>query len=157
MSDKTKFDLWVEYEKIAMHFNGLLIQLRLRALAGISLIASLAGIFADNQNGSLNWSLIAFVLVVLFLVWVAIFVIDQFYYDRLLTGAVRELLELEKNAKVEDFPIKMSTKIEIAAIKNRTSSPWIVAVLWFYGIIALLLLSMFLFAVIKSGWRPPCF
>ena len=93
----------------------------------------------------------------LFLVWVAIFVIDQFYYDRLLTGAVRELLELEKNAKVEDFPIKMSTKIEIAAIKNRTSSPWIVAVLWFYGIIALLLLSMFLFAVIKSGWRPPCF
>jgi len=156
MTKQTKFDLWVEYEKIAMHFNELLMQLRLRALAGISLIASLAGVFANNQDGELNWSLIAFVLFVLFIVWVAIFVIDQFYYDRLLSGSVRELLELEKEAVIDGFPIKMSTKIELAAVKNRAASSWILAVLWFYGVIALLLFSMFVFAIIKTGWVPPC-
>ena len=141
MSVPSKFDLWVQYEKIAMHFNDLLIQLRLRALAGIGVIGTLTGVLA-KQPEQFNWTLMAFVSFFLFCIWIAIFIVDKFYYARLLSGAVKALIELEKEALVDGFKIKMSTHIERSVFKNKKPSDMIFAVLWFYGIVAVLLLSV---------------
>jgi len=138
MTERTKFDLWVEYEKIAMHFNELLMQLRLRALAGVGAIGSIVGFIANDENG-FDWGLVACVSFVLLLVWIAIWVIDKFYYARLLEGAVAEIIELEKNVEVEGVKINMSTRIEQLINGNTSSKKLNSSVTWFYIIIVVLL------------------
>jgi len=49
MVDRSKYQVWLESEKIAVHFNEMLMQLRLRALAGISLLVTLAGLFSGEK------------------------------------------------------------------------------------------------------------
>jgi len=122
LTDYNKFQLWLEYEKIAVHFNELLMQLRLRALAGVSLIVSLAGFFSSKGNGEMNWIVLAFVLFVLVCVWIAIFVIDKFYYQRLLGGAVEAILELEAGTACDPIPINLSTKIRKRATNGSIDS-----------------------------------
>jgi len=156
MTKKTKFDLWIEYEKIAMHFNGLLMQLRLRALAGVSVIGTITGLLAKGDV-DFNWASIGFVSLSLLVVWGAIFVIDKFYYDRLLTGAVMSLIDLERTAEIDGYKIGLSTQIESSAKKNRAVSNVILPVIWFYGIVAMLLFSISIFSFVKAGIIPPCF
>ena len=149
-SKQTLFDLWKEYEKIAMHFNDLLIQLRLRALAGIGVIGTLSGVFA-KQPEQFNWVLIAFVSFFLLCIWGAIFVIDKNYYARLLAGAVRSLVELEKVAKIDDFQIELSSQIERSVFKGKEPSEFVPAVIMFYGIVALVLLGVLLLSLQQLG------
>jgi len=110
-------DLWKEYEKIAMHFNDLLIKLRMQALAAVAAISAVAGIF--SKGGSIDevrWGLAAAVFFFLSLFWVAIWAIDFLYYNRLLHGAVKAILDLEKLSKDKTHTryINISTEIELA-------------------------------------------
>jgi hypothetical protein len=90
--------LWEKYEDIAMHFNDLIIRLRTQALAGVAALSTLVGIFAKTDLGSFSytWEIAGFVFSGLSLFWIAIWVLDFGYYNRLLMGAVAALLELEK-------------------------------------------------------------
>lgn len=107
--------LWKEYETIAMHFNDLLIKLRTQALGAVAAISTLVGIFGrtsgDNKE---SWEIAATVFFFLCLFWIAIWVIDFCYYNRLLLGAVAAILELEKasmtSARIHH--INISSKIE---------------------------------------------
>ena len=41
-------ELWSRYEEIAMHFNELLMRLRLQSLAGIAAVSTLVGLFSKE-------------------------------------------------------------------------------------------------------------
>ncbi len=54
-------DLWGKYEDTAMHFNDLLIKLRIQALAGVAAISTLIGILTrtDALKETGNWEIAA--------------------------------------------------------------------------------------------------
>lgn len=110
-------ELWQKYEEIAMHFNDLLIKLRTQALGAVAAISTLVGIFgrsgSDNRE---SWEISAAVFFFLCLFWLAIWIIDFCYYNRLLLGAVDAILELERESKIRLRlqHINISTKIERA-------------------------------------------
>lgn len=58
---------------------------------------------------------------VLALVWIGVAVIDLFYYRRLLKGAVKSLLALEKS----NPRIQLSTHIEDVAARGSVWAPWV--------------------------------
>jgi hypothetical protein len=102
--------LWYHYEEIAMHFNTLIIQFRLQLIGGVGAIgAAAAYLIGGKVEGAAQraWlrTIVAAGLFVLILVAA---MLDLFYYDRLLRGAVDALLDFERNHS----EIQMSTLIE---------------------------------------------
>jgi hypothetical protein len=93
-------DLWEKYEDVAMHFNDLLIRLRMQALGVVAALSTLVGIFTKAET-SVTWEIAALVFAGLALFWIAIWVLDFSYYNRLLVGAVAAILELEKRSTTE--------------------------------------------------------
>jgi len=156
-------DVWNKYEKIAMHFNDLIIKLRTQALAGVAALSTVVTLFAKSDAASSGvWGLAAFIFAGLCLAWIAIWIIDFSYYNRLLTGAVMSIVRLEERSKISSFVrhIDMSTSIE-AAVANDHQRPKFKQYLklnwgrWaFYIIVFDALAAGFIFCVmeqIKSG------
>jgi hypothetical protein len=110
------FEVWKEYEAIAMHFNDLIIQLRIRALGGIAAISAVVGfIYKENSSELFRWGILGGVFFKLIIVWSAIWIIDFYYYNnRLLAGAVYAIKEVEKLSEHEGSVqyLNMSTRIE---------------------------------------------
>lgn len=118
----TVFDVWKEYEKVAMHFNDLIMQLRTRSLGGVATLATIAGVVAHGDVGidmRREMLVVAFALLCAF--WVAIWLLDFLYYNPLLLGAVDALVELEHQSQKSEGgdPIMaglvLSTRIEAFA------------------------------------------
>ncbi len=109
-------ELWEKYEDIAMHFNDLIIRLRTQALAGVAALSTLAGLFAKADLGpfSYSWEIAGFVFIALALFWIAIWILDFTYYNKLLVGAVSALIELENRSKASTLTseITLSTRVE---------------------------------------------
>jgi hypothetical protein len=89
------------------------------------------------------------------LIWVAIWVLDFSYYNRLLIGAVNALVDLEAQSKdsAQVVGLTLSTEIEKAVRKRApregTSGRW-----WFYSLVMFALVMGFgssLFAALRSG------
>ena len=95
------FQLWDKYESVAMHFNDLILKIRIQALGAVAAISTIAGILnkIGNDNQSFNWTISSGVFLFLIIFWVAIWIIDFRYYNRLLIGAVTAILELEELSK----------------------------------------------------------
>jgi hypothetical protein len=111
----TIFAAWEKYEGVAMHFNELLIRLRTQAIAGVAAIATVAAIIERGDIASnLRWDLLAASFFFLNIFWVAVWIIDVRYYNRLLRGAVDALLEIEAASKcnITLNEIILSTRIE---------------------------------------------
>jgi len=110
LTDEQRIQLWMKYEDTAMHFNDLIMRLRLQALSGIAVIfalASMATTFASGPITSEQMDMIFGTVIFLIFAWVAIAILDLFYYHTLLLGAVDALLEIE-----EGTAITLSTRIE---------------------------------------------
>ena len=150
MVDHSKYQVWLESEKIAVHFNEMLMQLRLRALAGISLLVTLAGLFSGETASEVNWGFLSWVLFILLFVWLAIFVIDKFYYQKLLSGAVEAIIEIENSTTDDEVPLKLSTKIRNKVTNGKEGIDSMYAVGWFYFIIGFLLLCLLTFALYNT-------
>ena len=108
-------EVWDKYETIAMHFNDLIIKLRTQALAGVAALSTLVTLFAKSDAASPGiWGIAEFIFLGLALAWVAIWIIDFSYYNRLLTGAVIAIINLENKSKTSSYVrhIEMSTLIE---------------------------------------------
>jgi len=116
------FETWKECEKVAMHFNDLLIRLRTQSLAAVAAVATVAGVLlkGDSIGNDLRWGTLLAVLTFLALFWLAIWVLDFTYYNRLLLGAVRSLLAIEKASKSSNrLPaLTLSTDIDGAVRKG---------------------------------------
>jgi hypothetical protein len=110
-----RFELWKEYEGIAMHFNDLIIRLRGQSLGAVAAFATLGAVVARNYTApDLRWGLLMGVFFFLSVFWVAIWILDLGYYNRLLEGAVDALLALEADSKGSKSVdrIELSTKVE---------------------------------------------
>jgi hypothetical protein len=149
-SDELVFNQWSKYEDIAMHFNDLIMRWRLQAIGGLAALVTLGG---SVVGGVANfeqryWAMI--LLTTTFLcVWLGLGALDLFYYRKLLSGAVKELLEFEKKNAVRGKPIRMSTTIEKHAESGGKFGPWI-----FYALGAAPLCFILAYACCKLSQGP---
>lgn len=151
------YELWAKYEDIAMHFNDLLIRLRTQALAAVAALTTIIGIFAKSEaNTKTNWEMVAFALAVIIVFWIAVWVLDFSYYNRLLLGAAAALFDLEEASKhkLRIHHIEMSTKIRDAVAGD---NPWetgtwnLIRGRWlFYSLVLLALIGALLFAICQA-------
>jgi len=151
------FEIWRQYQVVAMHFNDLLMRLRAQSLAAVATVATVAGVVVKSDvNTGLRWGTLAAVFGALFLFWIAIWVLDSLYYNRLLLGAVDALIELEAQSATSSRvgQLILSTRIERAvaeqhparsARRGRGSATW-----WFYLIVALVLALAFVGSLIAA-------
>lgn len=97
--DKLLFEAWKQTEKVAMHFNELILGFRLKAFGAITVGAGiLGGTALSGMSASSSPSILfalAGALVFFFIVWIAVWMIDAYYYQELLRGAVDEAERLE--------------------------------------------------------------
>jgi hypothetical protein len=115
-----RFQLWKEYEGVAMHFNDLIIRLRSQSLGAVAAFATLAAVFVKNDTtAELRWGLLMGAFALLSMFWVAVWALDLGYYNRLLAGAVDALLIIESESQGSKSVdrIELSTKIE-ARVKS---------------------------------------
>lgn len=156
------FRVWKEYEALAMHFNDLLMRLRSQSLAAVATFATAASVLlkTDAIGTDFSWGTLATVFGSLFVFWIAIWLLDFFYYNRLLLGAIDALEEIEKESKTASrvFQIELSTRIEKAIKRPRKRRRRSKGLWLFYGIVALLLftaagLSFWNFGGIEAGRR----
>ena len=154
-NEKAKFhlDVWEKHEQIAMHFNDLIITIRIQALGAIAALITIGGVLLKSEPSEphLPWGLIATVLAILLAFWIAIWLLDFCYYNRLLAGAVDSILALEDAINADaKITFTMSHKIESAVLGNH-SSP-LVGPLLFYSIVFVVLLA----GIAYSWWRYAC-
>ncbi len=93
--------LWHHYEEVAIHFNELIIQYRIQVMGGASVIGVIASYFAikDKGDDNLNYNLVAFISTWLLIILTAAAVLDIYYYNELLRGAVNAIVKLESQHK----------------------------------------------------------
>lgn len=171
--DKYYLKVWKNYEDIAMHFNDLIIRLRIQSIGGIAALATIIGIILKNTTGNnevFNYGLAILAIICLMLFWVAIWVLDLRYYNRLLEGSVNAILELEKNkeAFLEKKEISLSSDIERAfkvkfehenrnkkvEIKgNESRKDFISGRKCFYGIVFFALSIVLIFTIFSMCYR----
>lgn len=112
MEEDHLIQLWAKYEDVAMHFNDLLMRLRTQALGAVAAIVAVASFVFEGGFGEergLPWFSICVGSILLLCAWLMVFMLDAFYYSRLLTGAVDALLEIEKTSA---GAIVLSTRID---------------------------------------------
>ena len=120
-----------------MHFNSLIMQYRLQVMGGAGALGTLASYLIGGKvtdPKQQDW-LRALVSSGIFILVFAAAVLDVFYYNVLLRGAVDALITFEK----QHPEIQMSTQIE------RTVGNGQYAILWAYGLMLVVLLSF-------AGW-----
>lgn len=152
------FEVWKEYERIAMHFNELIIQLRVRALGGIAAISALVGFLSKGDTPEdFRWGIFAAVFGVLVVVWIAIIFLDIFYYDRLLNGAVSAIFYIEEESKTKT-KIKMLNLSHLIEESVRGKTEKIKEGIfsgrrWFYGLVLAALIGSFYFSLTEYCYR----
>jgi hypothetical protein len=113
-------DAWEKHENIAMHFNDLILRIRIQALGALTAVVTVGGVFLKptTPEQHLPWGLLTCVLGVLLLFWIAIWLLDFRYYNRLLLGSIDSLLALESaiNNEGKNIEFNMSHKIEDAVL-----------------------------------------
>lgn len=139
---------WEKHEKIAMHFNELILKIRTQALGALAAVVTIGGVLlrTDINSNNLPWGLLACIFGILLVFWVAIWVLDLGYYNRLLLGAVDSLLALEEAINAgAGIQFAMSHKIEHEAKGGRPThrSKNIGWAIWFFycAVAAILLLG----------------
>lgn len=149
------FEVWKEYQAIAMHFNDLLMRLRSQSLAAVAGLSAVAGVVVKaGVQPDLQWFALSISFLVLSLFWVAIWILDFRYYNRLLVGAVDSLIALEAQTKnsTQVDTIDLSTRIEQVVAEGRQpalaklgreNARW-----WFYGIVFVTLVA----GILGSGY-----
>jgi len=141
------FEVWKEYESIAMHFNELLIKLRIQALGGIAAISALVGFLSKGDTPEdFRWGILAGVFFILALFWIAIWFLDFRYYNRLLLGAVAAIFQVEKKSKTHTHmqELELSHIVEQAVrgkIEGLRGPGFFSGRHWFYILVLLSLLA----------------
>ena len=68
------FKIWKEYQKIEMHFNDLLIKLRVQILGLVVAVITIGGFVLKLTNtGAIDWKIVFWILIVLCFIWIALF------------------------------------------------------------------------------------
>ena len=140
------FKIWKEYQKIEMHFNDLLIKLRVQILGLIIAVITIGGFVLKLTNtGAIDWKIVFWILIVLCFIWIALFLLDYFYYNKLLIGAVYSTIKLEKSIKNnQNINITLSEDIqkiyENKEVYNKHLTLW--PIIFFYIIVLAVLVVL---------------
>jgi hypothetical protein len=152
-------ELWIEYEKIAMHFNDLLIRLRTQSLGGLSAIAAIVSVLVNSHASPGDQNLyMCIMFAALTVAWGCTAIIDLTYYDRMLRGAVGAIHELEKLSETSQTAssINLSTRITQAVTHKKIpieSSPWYTGRSMYYLLIGVgLVVLTIAFGAAAAGW-----
>jgi hypothetical protein len=145
--DAHVLELWKKYEDVAMHFNDLIMRWRLQAIGGLAGLVTLAGfVVGDAATLLVRYRAMLILSGVLTFAWMGVALIDLLYYRRLLQGAVKALLAIEK----ANPHITLSTLIEQEASCASKITPWV-----FYGCGLLPLLGIIGWALVQLASLPP--
>lgn len=87
---------WVQCEEIAMHFNKLILDFRVRALGGVSVAVGVMIATLKTESVDRHLPYLGGWLVAMAVIWCAVALIDRYYYQRLLHGVVIEILRIER-------------------------------------------------------------
>ena len=115
--------LWSKAEDVAMHFNELILNFRVRALGAVTVGAGLFGsilLTRDAPAPRVNYFIFAGAMFFLAVIWASLVAIDHGYYVRLLRGAVIEAIRLEQ---ASPGTIRLSHAIEGAIIGDEHFDP----------------------------------
>lgn len=154
------WEVWKEYEKIAMHFNDLIIKLRIQALGGVAALSVGIGAIAKFEHEApFSWLILFVSFLFLSLLWLAIWRLDFGYYNKLLQGAVEEVLRLEElSGRSQDLDkIHLSHSImdaemndEYLLLKRRVGCGRFFSARWMFYILVLVgLLGITIFSAVK--------
>ena len=147
------YEVWQKYQDIAMHFNDLIIKVRIQALGGVAAIITVVG-FIFKAKGGIPWDIMTAIFGFLLIFWGAIWILDFLYYNRLLLGAIDALLKIEELSERNDTInlLDMSHKIE-AAVHGDTLTRKRKGLLWgpilFYSLVVMGLSFGLIYSVIK--------
>lgn len=87
-------DEWKTTIETQMHFNDLIIKFRSVVLSvfltGLGVVYGFSDKLGENNN-------LYFILVLAFVFWICCFVLDYFYYQKLLLGAVKHADKFDDN------------------------------------------------------------
>lgn len=136
---KEATDLWYHYEEIAMHFNNLTLQYRLQLMGGAGILATVFTYLVGTNNQKDKTWLMFIIPLTLFIIVLAAAILDVFYYDKLLSGAVQELISLE--AKYPD--LNMSTRIKEVVSGNHMKIIYIVYLLILVPLLVFALIGLY--------------
>lgn len=140
--EQTTIDLWFHYEQVAMHFNEMIIQYRLQLMGGISAIGTIAGYLVGQKVESpyRRHMLRAYISLGILVIIIAAAILDVYYYNELLRGAVDAILEIESkhdelslstNIKAR-FPNSATTIIK--TVYGLLILPLVIFTLWSWGV-----------------------
>jgi hypothetical protein len=146
-SKAIQYEVWAKYEDVAMHFNDLLVRLRLQAMGGLATLVTIAGfVVGDAVTLSTRYQAMLILTGMLTFAWVGVAIIDLCYYSRLLRGAADALIELESGSTV----FTLSTRIESSARGGGVYGPRV-----FYGIGLVPLVTIFVWGACQLQSLPP--
>jgi hypothetical protein len=132
-----------------MHFNDLIMRLRVQALGGLAAVGAIVVVLIKElPTQHERWLALALLFVVLSVLWLAIGIIDFFYYNRLLIGAVQALLAIEESTRAGQVPVGLSLSTTIRRAVEEPDKRWrksIRAPLAFY--VAVLAVLVFMLAL----------
>jgi hypothetical protein len=121
------FETWKQYERVAMHFNDLLLKIRTQSLAAVATVATVAGVVLRSEGVTphVRWGMLSALFGALTVFWIAIWILDFCYYNRLLLGAVDALLAVEKASTSgrRIGHLDLSTRIEATVRRSEPRSP----------------------------------
>jgi len=152
------FEAWKQYQTVAMHFNDLLMRLRSQSLAAVAGLSAVAAVVVKaGVDPAMQWIALAGAFLLLSVFWLAIWVLDFCYYNRLLAGAVDALIELESQSGSSGHVgrLVLSTRIEAVVADGKkfvtgqlggSRARW-----FFYSIVFVSLVVGLLASAVKAG------
>jgi len=137
---------WITIIKTQMHFNDLIIRFRSVSLTVLfALIGGLASISKIIPSVEFSW---IFLVALPLGFWIASFVLDFFYYHRLLLGAVAEARKFDESSVHERFGLFGMT----ACIKNYVQPPTskILIIIFYSSPITIAIIAGILYCLIST-------
>lgn len=154
-STTEEYVLWCKYEDVAMHFNDLIMRLRTQALGGLTGVVAISGFamnFTSKPSSATEWTILFGTFLFFTVAWLALWVLDLGYYNRLLAGAVAAIIAHEE--RTPNLAAGGGTRINLSTIIRNHSSYYKFAVVAFYILVFLSLAGASGYAGVKA-FNPP--
>lgn len=153
------FTVWKEYEAVAIHFNEIILKLRFQALGGVAALSALIGVVLKATLMPEHlWPVLSVSFAVLCIFWVALAILDIFYYNRLLLGTVDAILRLEDESGAQQKYDRLELSTEIKRnVEGVGTKKWRASLrgpLAFYGLVLVALLGLFGLSVFEAITTP---
>ncbi|MGJ8650783.1 MAG: hypothetical protein ACSHX4_10525 [Opitutaceae bacterium] len=138
------YKYWKDCEDITMHFNDLLARLRLQSLAGIAAIPTLLAFGLGSGGKTVDWNIMLYAFIAMLIAWISICCLDLLYYNRLLHGAVKEIIRVEQRISQSEVELSQVIKRAVPAAFNHSIGP-----LLFYLLVSIVMVGFIILSAFK--------